>query len=243
AATGIPVFALDLRHIPADGPVAAWMADKPHQRSIGGLFDPEKELVFVDKADPRDNFDVVVFVESTTAARGIKRPPSIVGGPLKPNPEPTNLAFTNGTGTPDGWYVFNDEISPYAVTIEDGVSPSGGRAVRIGRSSSTLPWGDAVLCQFLDAAPWRGRRMVFSAAMRADAPWIGTGAVLAIHVYRKREANRLVFPIAAIQAGGVGRSSRGGRPPAAGGISAPAPTRPNSPAPTRHPGRPGRRPS
>src|SRR5262249_52954527 len=88
AATGIPLFALDLMHIPAAGPVAAWMAAMPNQRSIGAIFDPDNELAYADMSDPRDNFDVLVFVETTTAARGIKRPSRVAGGPIKSNKEP-----------------------------------------------------------------------------------------------------------------------------------------------------------
>jgi len=208
AATGIPLFALDLMHIPPDGPIAAWMAEKPGQRSIGAFFDPDGELAYADFSDPRDNFDVLLFVETTTAARGIERPSRIAGGPIKSNKEPANLALAGGTGRPDGWYLINDEVSPYVVSLEDGVSPAGGRAVRIGRSSSTLPWGDGTLAQFFDAAPWRGRRLVFSAAMRADAPRIGTGALLVIRVYPKFEPSKwFVRPVTAMQAGGLVRSS------------------------------------
>src|SRR5262249_21814434 len=140
AATDIPLFALDLMHIPADGPVAAWMAEMPFQRLIGSDFDPDNELFYAVWSDPRDLFDVLVFVETTTASRGIKRPPR-VAGEIKSSQEPTNLALASGTGTPDGWYVLNDNVSPYVVAFEDGASPAGGRVVRIGRSSSTLPWG------------------------------------------------------------------------------------------------------
>ena len=204
AATGIPLLALDLMHIPADGPVAAWMAEMPFQRFIGADFNPDNELLYAGWSDPRDLFDVLAFVETTTASRGIRRP-SRVAGEIKSNKEPTNLVLASGTGTPDGWYVLNDNVSPYVVAFEDGASPAGGRVVRIGRSSSTLPWGDGSLSQLFDAAPWRGRRLVFSAAMRADAPRIGTGALLVIGVYPK-PGKLLVAPVAAMQAGGLVRS-------------------------------------
>src|SRR5262249_1715252 len=35
AQAGIPLYALDLTRVPADGPVASWMASKPSQRMIG----------------------------------------------------------------------------------------------------------------------------------------------------------------------------------------------------------------
>src|SRR5262249_55004668 len=54
AATGIPLFALDLKRVPADGPVASWMASKPSQRLISAVFDPQREVLYSFVADPRD---------------------------------------------------------------------------------------------------------------------------------------------------------------------------------------------
>jgi len=212
AATGIPLFAIDIRHVPPDSAVAHWMADTPPQRAIGSGFDAEWELKSAISADPRENFDVLLFVETTTAARGLKRPPRKVrfspGAVSEMNQQPTNLAFTDGAGALHGWHQTDASIDPYAIAMEDGVSPEGGRAVRIARKTSSLPCGDAALTQVFPAAPWRGRRLVFSAAMRADAPTIGTGAMLMIHVRPKKgQDGKTGMPILAIQADGLVRSS------------------------------------
>jgi erythromycin esterase len=214
AATGIPLFAIDLMHVPADGPVASWMASKPAQRTIGSGFDLALELLAALEADPRDNFDVLVFVETTTAARGNKWPPRVAAfqptSVKQSNEKPTNLAFADGTGTPRGWHVTDASLPPYVVALEDGVSPDSGRAVRIARASSSLPWGDGALTQIFPAAPWRGRRLVFSAAIRADAPTIGTGAMLLVHVHPKQQQGsdaKAAKTILAMQADGLVRSS------------------------------------
>ena len=72
ASTGIPLFALDLRNLPEDGPVAQWFA-KPHaMRNIGGVYSEKRG----DSPDPIAStswpqaFDVIVFVDKTTAAHG-----------------------------------------------------------------------------------------------------------------------------------------------------------------------------
>ncbi len=72
AAAGIPLFALDLRDLPKDGPVARWFA-KPHDmRNIGGVYSDKGG----DSPDPiastawPDAFDVIVFVDKTTASHG-----------------------------------------------------------------------------------------------------------------------------------------------------------------------------
>src|SRR5262249_14776812 len=69
---------------------------------------------------------------------------------------------------------------------------------------------DGTVIQSFDGASWRGRRLVFSAAMRADAPRLGTGALLVIRVDRKVEQGNLFgSPVSAMamQAGGLVRSS------------------------------------
>jgi hypothetical protein len=66
-----------------------------------------------------------------------------------------------------------------------------------------VPWGDRALGQSFPAAPWRGKRLTFSAAMRADAPRIGTGTQILLEVFPKGEDAK---SIAALQAGGPLRS-------------------------------------
>jgi len=81
ARTGLPLLALDLSRVPASGPVAAWMASKPYQRFAGAgkpiepnwyelrywfeLFYPP----FGAAGNPQDDFDILMFVETTTPSR------------------------------------------------------------------------------------------------------------------------------------------------------------------------------
>jgi erythromycin esterase len=211
AAAGIPLLALDLRRVPADGAVARWMAGKPSQRTIGAVFALKDEHEYALAADPRDNFDVLVFVERTTAARGNPKPaPHVVQSDTAGrNAEPTNLALAGGD-IPDGWRAIYDSRYPYLVAATDQASPGGGRAVRIARADSTLTWGDGALTQSFPAARWRGQRLVLSAAMRAEAPRIGTGAQLAVNIWPKRKEGTdepSAKPILALQADGPVRSS------------------------------------
>ena len=207
ALTGIPLFALDLAPVPPDGPVARWMASRPFQRLLPGQYAPDREHLFDFKGDPRDNFDVLIFVETTTAARSIRRPApgNMVAAA---NDEPRNLALAGAGPVPEGWRAieadyFPAALFPYAVALADEPSPGGGRAMRITRGQSPLWWGDGAAGQSFPAAPWRGRRFTFSAAMRAEAPRIGTGAQLVVVVWRKDKD-----PILAVQSGGTVRSQR-----------------------------------
>jgi erythromycin esterase len=191
AATGIPIFAIDLRR--ASGPVARWLAKNPPQRSFGHSLvgDPQSHI---EGGNPGRNFDVLLFVERTTAARS--NPERFPGGSSPdgaPHPEPANLAL-DGEGIPTGWRTVRDSIYPYAVARSDQRSPEGGRAVSISRTESPVAWGDGTLRQSFSATRWRGQRLVFSAAMCAQAPQLGTGARIIIKAWRQ-QAQTLYAPV------------------------------------------------
>jgi erythromycin esterase len=68
AATGIPLFVLDLRQAPRTGPITEWL-NAPHQtRSIGAGYDGS-EFGYMFDMRPAASFDALIFVEKTTAAR------------------------------------------------------------------------------------------------------------------------------------------------------------------------------
>lgn len=69
AATGIPLFALDLRSAPKSGPVATWLSQPHKTRSIGALYSEESAAQFFWETNILKAFDVLLFVEKTTAAR------------------------------------------------------------------------------------------------------------------------------------------------------------------------------
>jgi erythromycin esterase len=71
ASAGIPLFALDLRQLPQQGPVAEWFAKPRAARSIGAVYgggQPEEWSIATLRWP--ETFDVILFVEKTTAARG-----------------------------------------------------------------------------------------------------------------------------------------------------------------------------
>ncbi len=69
AATGMPVFALDLRQMPTDGAVAQWISQSHLSRSIGAVYNEANAPSFFHDL-PAQAFDVILFVDRTTAARG-----------------------------------------------------------------------------------------------------------------------------------------------------------------------------
>lgn len=69
AATGLPIFVLDLRKVPASGPVAEWFAAEQKTRSIGAVFSEASASAFFAPQSIRAEYDALFFVESTTRAR------------------------------------------------------------------------------------------------------------------------------------------------------------------------------
>jgi erythromycin esterase len=183
AATGLPLLALDLANIPPDGPLAKWLAAKPSQRSIGAVFHGD-HTNYSEVANPRDKYDVLLFVERTTAAHGNPRV-SRVASEVGSNAEPTNLQLAGSAALPDGWRAISYSRHPYALSIVADETLEAGRAVRIARSDSTLVWGDGGITQTFPVGQFHGQRLVFSAAMRAEAARIGTGAQLVVRFLQK----------------------------------------------------------
>jgi erythromycin esterase len=188
AATGFPLLALDLANTPPDGPVATWLAGKPLQRSIGAVFYGDHSN-YSEAANPRDKYDILVFVDRTTAARAnpkVSYPEPGIGS----HDEPTNLALAGSSARPDGWRALTFSRHPYTVMAAEEETPQAGRAVCLAHgddtlSNDTLSWGDGVLTQTFPVGSWHRQRLVFSAAMRAEAPQIGTGAQLVVRFLSK----------------------------------------------------------
>ena len=69
AAAGIPIFALDMRTVPKSSPVAAWFNKHHPTRSIGAVFSDDWAVHYLQNIMASENYDVMLFVENTTAAR------------------------------------------------------------------------------------------------------------------------------------------------------------------------------
>jgi len=69
AAVGIPVFAVDLRQLPKEGPVAEWFKQPHSSRSIGSGYSDTLAPNLWSSGPANVDFDVLLFVEKTTAAR------------------------------------------------------------------------------------------------------------------------------------------------------------------------------
>ena len=78
AASGIPLFALDLRQAPKSGPVADWLKAPHKTRSIGSMYPDGEPFALMADQVALENFDAILFVEKTMAAR--RNPPVATPG-------------------------------------------------------------------------------------------------------------------------------------------------------------------
>ena len=69
--TGLPLFAVDLRRAPSAGPVSEWLLQEHGSRQVGSMFAPELERHYQELFRITQSFDLLLFVERTTAARNM----------------------------------------------------------------------------------------------------------------------------------------------------------------------------
>jgi erythromycin esterase len=187
AAADMPACLLPLTSAPGTGPVADWLTSQPLSRSIGAVYSAEHAERFLQPFDPRQLYDVLAFVETTTAARpneaGRRRHPPA----RDPAPAPANLELVGSGEVPDGWvWSAPRRVHAHNLVLSDGPSPAGGRSLRMARPPAPWRWGQGRLEQTFTAEGWRGKRMRFSAAVCAEGKVPGTGAYLYIEVRRKQ---------------------------------------------------------
>ena len=186
----------------------------PPRRSFGGSYSAEFEVRREAALEAiwrrrRDMFDLILFVDSTTASRSKATVVATSAAIPVAAPEPVNLDLLKGEKIPEGWMCREQQNPlPHTIALSDERSPSGGRTVRIARHSAPWEWGDGLLVQKFAAGRWRGRRLRFRASIRALAEGLGTGAQLFICVSPK-SANG--SPDLAITADRPVRSAQWGR--------------------------------
>ncbi len=179
ARAGLRLAAVDLRRLPA-GPVAAWFAERHGTRRIGAGFGDAFAANFVSPEVTAHQYDALLYVDSTTAAR-----PNRAGGrpPSNPLPAPVNLDFedVDAEGRPIGWS-FNAarlRTFDFGVSVTAERPAAGLRCVEV-RRDPVRHYGELFggPSQLLDATPYRGRRVRVRAMARADLVGRGSEARL-----------------------------------------------------------------
>jgi len=186
AKAGLKVAAIDLHALPKDGPVSKWFYKGQLTRNIGAFYYDQIYGSGVREQIVPKIYDVLLFVEKTTATRlneGGQRPVAPILA------TPSNLDFENGESgkPPADWLV--PKQSPdfdFSVTTSESNPYSGKRCAVISRSTDKH-YGEMYgsLSQQIDATSCRGKRVKLHAAIRTDVSGPGNKAYLWLRVTKK----------------------------------------------------------
>lgn len=187
AMAGIPFFVLDLRQVPASGPVGSWWQAEHKERSIGARFDESsQDSSWLPAVSPKE-YDALFFAERTTAARA-NQPGQGGGAPASPKKlaiAPANLDLAQGEigQVPPGWSLPQHcaDLGYEAKMAEDGQGQGRRCIVLSGNQDSS-----ATVMQKFDAKPYRGKRVRFQASVRVDLAEEGDWAGLWVRVDLKK---------------------------------------------------------
>ncbi len=181
ARVGKPLFAIDLRRAP-EGPVAEWLEARVHSRVIGALYgsDPWQGGFFAQRT--RQNFDALLFVDKTSASRANVNGKRLGSGQAPKNGSPINFDLEEGNlgSVPAGWWTAPSlhGKGSYLIALDDKACFQGRRCAFIARERSPWEWGFGQLSQQVEASAYRGKRIRFRAAARAETEGFGNNAEL-----------------------------------------------------------------
>jgi erythromycin esterase len=188
ARAGLSVAALDLRTRPTAGPVAEWFDQPLLTRSIGAGYGEAFANNFVQRTAIASLYDMLLFVDSTSAAR------ARAGGRIEATvtlPAAANLGFEKAgpDGTPASWTLDADlEDFDFRVSTTAEGSPEGRSAAMVRRTSRQYygetfggPW------QRIDARPYQGKRLQLHAMVRASLAGADSRAYLWLRAIRPDE--------------------------------------------------------
>ena len=170
---GLSLAILDLQQLPKNGTVHDWFTKpQPTQYSWGGFKDGETQLPLW-PYNIKNEFDVLVFLDSTTSVKPINKADFEYDAALdKKLSQPTNLNFENNEvgETPADWMVWSKFKRLGAEFVVTNENPYQGNNSAVVHREEDYPYGEIGpnLKQFIDAAPYRGKTIRFRAAAKAE---------------------------------------------------------------------------
>lgn len=169
AAANLDLAMVDLRRLPADGPVAEWFTAPKTTRSSGGVYDvsnPQRHLLPYAAAEA---FDALIYVDSTTATRPVE-PADYGAFPVLSTP--VNLDFEHGVigEAPPGWLAWS-KLRRFGFEVMTTIErPFHGRRSAVIRREAGMEIGEASgsILQRIDASTFRGKSVRLRAAARSE---------------------------------------------------------------------------
>jgi erythromycin esterase len=182
ARTGHPLLAVDFSRAASGSPAGDWMREDHATRSAGAAFsdDPEELGFFSASCRIMDQFDALVFVANTTAARpnpDWRRLPPEERRDTNEETETKDKGVSLVDGLPSAWASRPRRRRPeYEITVEGNVA-----CVR----REGVPWEDdfGMLSHEFAAEPYRGKRVRLTAEARAavTGEWARAFLTIAVH--------------------------------------------------------------
>jgi|GEM_PF-291911 len=170
ARTRYPIAAFDLRGAPV-GPVGDWLAAPHKTRSIGALYSDSLSDAYFQKALVTQNYDAILFVEHTSAARRNHRGMNPLSAPAKPD-SIGNLDFEDGAvgEVPPGWSAPAGITGTLYRAETSRDHPRGGSRCGMIRALPGNRYGEwsGNLSKRLYAAPYAGKKVRLRASVRVE---------------------------------------------------------------------------
>ena len=166
---GFPVLALDLRAIPASGPVRAWFDGPQGTFGTGAVFSDGGEARAIIPTRVLEAYDGLFFISHTTAARP-NHARETVTRKLDPAMfRPSNMGFEGGPKAPPftGWF-FNPTMKDYVAQMVEGNAYEGNRWLQIRYAGETNPEAWGTVMQSPDVTPYRGKKVRLTGWLKAS---------------------------------------------------------------------------
>ena len=173
ASTKFSLAALEMNKLPVKGIVYDWFNQERPTRNSGGRFNEEEAKKFFWPYNLNNAFDVLVYLDSTTAVISINDSDNEYMIELdKKLPTPLNTGFENNNSgeTPDSWEVWS-KFNRLGVTMSvSDKNPYSGKNSALLHRPKGLSYGEIApnLRQKIDATAYRGKTIRLKAAVRAE---------------------------------------------------------------------------
>jgi erythromycin esterase len=187
ASAGLRIAAIDLRALPKEAEAAKWFGEPRATRSIGAGYGEAFAANFLARQVTPQIYDAILFVEKTTAARPVVKSDS--PGPRPKLAAPANADFENSeVGAPPADWQFSTKLRRYDFQIvTSNERPHSGKACALISRLPGKHYGEVVgnFSQRLDAMPYRGKKIRFRAAARAEGSGADNMSWLRLSIVRK----------------------------------------------------------
>lgn len=189
ADAGINLGALDLRTIPSSGVVADWFNTPKASRNIGAVFsEKQPETNYFQKDLLAKSYDVMFFVEKTSAARATKTgkiPPPQLNSAYQPIISNDFEEATVGLKVPNSVLVPFEGRTDFQVIVSDEKPYSGKKCLEINHDVDKN-YGEFAqsVSQNFDIKALQGKKVKFRAAVRTNVSGRGNQAHLWLRVLK-----------------------------------------------------------